>query len=247
MARIIKEEEYTARRNEILDVAQKLVQTKGYEQMTIQDVLEELQISKGAFYHYFDSKGALLEAMIDRTQAEMDQMLQPIVQDPHLPALQKLRLFFDLSSSWKSARRDYMLAILRTWYHDDNAVFRQRVYTNGLKWISPSLTEIARQGVREGTLSVPYPEHVGEILFSLFTGLGDSVAHLCLTPEPSQTDFQHLVELITTYSDALERVLGAPKGSLLLADPESLKIWFTTPVENHHHTGEALNEGILVS
>lgn len=247
MARIIKEEEYTARRNEILDVAQRLVQTKGYEQMTIQDILGELQISKGAFYHYFDSKVALLEAMIDRIQVEVDQILKPIVQDPGLPALQKLRLFFDVSSRWKSAHRDYMIAIMKVWYHDDNAVFRQKIFTNGLKWITPSLTEIARQGVREGTLNVPYPEHVGEILFSLSTGLGDSIARLILNPTPSQDDMQCLQELVTTYSDALERILGAPKGSLPLADPEELKIWFTTPGANNHPTGEALNEGILVS
>ena len=48
MARIVKEEAYTGKRNVILDVAQRLIYTKGYEQMTIQDILAELQISKGA-------------------------------------------------------------------------------------------------------------------------------------------------------------------------------------------------------
>ena len=57
MARTIKGP--SEKRNEILDSARRLVYSKGYEQMTIQDILGELQISKGAFYHYFDSKGAL--------------------------------------------------------------------------------------------------------------------------------------------------------------------------------------------
>ncbi len=61
MARIVKEEEYAGKRNAILDVAQRLIYTKGYEQMTIQGMLDDLQISKGAFYHYFDSKQAVLE------------------------------------------------------------------------------------------------------------------------------------------------------------------------------------------
>ena len=51
MARTVKA--HAVRRNEILDVAQRLIYTKGYEQMTIQDILDGLQISKGAFYHYF--------------------------------------------------------------------------------------------------------------------------------------------------------------------------------------------------
>ena len=63
MARKVKEEDYASRRNEILDAARTLVYTKGYEQMSIQDILDALKISKGAFYHYFDSKPALLEAL----------------------------------------------------------------------------------------------------------------------------------------------------------------------------------------
>src|SRR5215468_5283073 len=69
------------RRTEILDAAQYLITTKGYEQMTIQDILDRLQISKGAFYHYFDSKQALLEAIIERMQHEVAQILLPIVHD----------------------------------------------------------------------------------------------------------------------------------------------------------------------
>ena len=51
MARPVKEHEYRVKRSAILDAARRLVQTKGYEQMAIQDVLDDLQISKGAFYH----------------------------------------------------------------------------------------------------------------------------------------------------------------------------------------------------
>ena len=40
MPRSVKEEEYAIRRNQILDVAQRLVYSKGYGQMTIQDILD---------------------------------------------------------------------------------------------------------------------------------------------------------------------------------------------------------------
>ena len=100
MARIVNEQGYAARRNAILDVAQRLVYTRGYEQMAIQDVLDELRISKGAFYHYFDSKPALLEALIERMQQEALELLNPIVQDPHLPTLEKLQRFFDTAVQW---------------------------------------------------------------------------------------------------------------------------------------------------
>jgi len=66
MARTVNATLHTVRRDAFLDVAQRLVQTKGYEAMSIQDVLNELEASKGAFYHYFESKQELLEAVVER-------------------------------------------------------------------------------------------------------------------------------------------------------------------------------------
>jgi AcrR family transcriptional regulator len=45
-------------REAIVDMAQRLIQTKGHEQMSIQDVQNELGVSQGAIYHYFDSEAA---------------------------------------------------------------------------------------------------------------------------------------------------------------------------------------------
>ena len=99
MARSVNEKEYALKRNQILDVTQRLVYTKGYEQMAIQDILGELQISKGAFYHYFDSKPALLEALVERMGQEALDLIRPIVEDPNLPALEKLQRFKDLQAA----------------------------------------------------------------------------------------------------------------------------------------------------
>ena len=101
MVRVVKES--SVRRNEILDVAQQLVFTKGYEQMTIQDILDGLHISKGAFYHYFDSKGDLLEALVERMASDGMRLLLPIVEDleAHFPTPHRyyswvyLSMFFD--------------------------------------------------------------------------------------------------------------------------------------------------------
>ena len=61
MARTVNATVYAVRRDAFIDAAQRLIQAKGYEQMSIQDVLDELDASTGAFYHYFDSKAALLD------------------------------------------------------------------------------------------------------------------------------------------------------------------------------------------
>src|SRR5574341_1811012 len=95
MARTVKQEAYTAKRNAILDSALRLIYTRGYERMTIQDILNDVGISSGAFYHYFDSKPAVLEGFIERIKEEAEKPLLPILHDPHLSALEKLQGFFD--------------------------------------------------------------------------------------------------------------------------------------------------------
>ncbi len=232
MARIVKEQEYAVKRNAILDVAQRLVYTKGYEQMTIQDMLDDLQISKGAFYHYFDSKQAVLEALIERMQEEVEQLLLSIVQDPHLPALEKLRRFFPMLARWKTARKTFILALLRVWYTDDNALFRQKLRATVVKRVTPLLTGIIRQGIQEGVLTTSYPDQVGEVIVSLVLDLGDTLAWLLLSWEPKRDDVRRVESTVAAYTDALERALGAPTGSLPLVDAQTLQEWFVSPGDN---------------
>src|SRR5258708_38295740 len=87
MARTVNPTLHTVRLDAFLDVAQRLVQTKGYEAMSIQDVLGELEASKGAFYHYFDSRQALLDAVVERFTDGAMASLAPVLNDPELTAL----------------------------------------------------------------------------------------------------------------------------------------------------------------
>lgn len=232
MARSVNEKEYALRRNAILDVTQRLVYTKGYEQMAIQDILDELQISKGAFYHYFDSKPDLLEALIERMQQEMLQLVIPIVQDPQLGALPKLQRFFDVAVRWKTARQTFMLELTRVWYTDHNAIVRQKMMAMLRRGAIPLLSEIFRQGIREGVFNIPYPDQIGAIYLSLIQAVGDGFAGLLLADTPQGDELQRAERLIAAYTDAIERLLGTPAGSLQLMDPESLKEWFAAPSDN---------------
>src|SRR5260370_15051309 len=112
MARTVNATLYTVRRDAFLDVAHRLVQTKGYEAMSVQDVLHALEASKGAFYHYFDSKQALLEAVVERFADSAIADLAPVLNDPNLPALRKLERFFAGIARRKAEHKDLMLAII---------------------------------------------------------------------------------------------------------------------------------------
>jgi AcrR family transcriptional regulator len=226
MARIVNKEEYEIRRNEILDAAQRVVYTKGYEQMSIQDILAEMKISKGAFYHYFDSKQALLEAMIERLVNQIQPLLIPIVQDEHLPATVKLHRVFDVASRWKTDRKETLLTLVNVWYGDDNVVLRQRVQTAVFPEIQPLFTTVIDQGVREGVFHTEYPEQVSGIIFSILMSFGDNLIESISQPELHQETLQNLDKISASYQISVERILGAEPGSLPLFDTAILREWF---------------------
>ncbi len=225
MARVIKEHEYAAKRGDILDVAQRLIATKGYEQMTIRHILDDLQISKGAFYHYFSSKTATLEAIIERMLQEVEQLLLPIVYDPQLPALEKFQRFFAVSARWKTARKTFLLALMRVWYTDDNAIVRQKLRSTGLKRIAPLLMVIIRQGIHEGVLTTAFPDEAGEVVVSLVEDLGDTLGEIILAQSPDRDSRRRIERTVAVYGDAVERVLGAPTASLQLVDAQIIEEW----------------------
>ena len=164
------------RRNDILDAAQRLIYTKGYEQMTVQDILNALGISKGAFYHYFDSKSALLEAFIERITDEALPMLIPIVEAPSLSASAKLDRFFSTTNQWKIERKALMLELLRVWQADENAIVRQKLLAMSTRRIVPLLARIIQQGVQEGSMSPAYPEYASDAVWILLQGLSENLA-----------------------------------------------------------------------
>lgn len=234
MPRVIKPEEHQQKHDEILDVAQRLVYTIGYEQMSIQNIIQELGISKGAFYHYFDSKQALLEAMVDRIMAEMEKFLIPIVNDPQIPALEKIERFFDSAARWKSARKEFLTSLLKTWYADENAIVRQKLTAASTRWLTPFLVQIFNQGVDEGVFDIEFCDQTARACITIMTSLGEDIAAGLLNMRPDDTLERQMEALkdmeksILAYRVAIERVLGAPRDSITLFNLDLLREWVLT-------------------
>jgi AcrR family transcriptional regulator len=60
-----------ATRSRLVATAARLFADKGYEATSIEDLLRELGMSRGALYHHFDSKEAVFEAVLHQIEAEV--------------------------------------------------------------------------------------------------------------------------------------------------------------------------------
>jgi AcrR family transcriptional regulator len=224
MTRIIKAPD--VRRSEILDVTQRLFYLKGYEQTSIQDIITEIGIAKGTFYHYFSSKQDLLDAMIERMIEQTLQTVEPIVNDDQLNALEKFTQFFAYIESWKIENKTFLLEVLKVWHKDENAIFRQKMGVETTRAVAPVLAKIIKQGVVEGIFVTDYPEDLAEVILQIGQPLSETATELLLNVEQDDHTLEIITRKVIVYERAIERVLGAPPNSLKLFDLDIIKLWF---------------------
>jgi AcrR family transcriptional regulator len=217
---------HTVRRDAFLDVAQRLVETKGYEAMSIQDVLEALEVSKGAFYHYFDSKQALLEGVVERFADGAIARMAPILSDPNLSALEKLERVFAGIAGWKAERKDLVLAIIEVWSSDSNAIVREKLRRMTVRLMTPRFSAVIKQGIDEGVFNVASPDETATVLLSVMLGFQEQATHLFIARQANTIPFELVERTVAGYTAAYERILGIPKGSLTLTDRATLHFWF---------------------
>jgi AcrR family transcriptional regulator len=226
MARTLNPAAHAVRRDNFVDAAQRLIQTRGYEQLSVQDLLDELDASKGAFYHYFDSKQALLEAVVEKIVDVVADSLTPMAMSPEMTGPQKLDALFAGIAQWKGARTDLMLEIARVWLSDDNITVREKVRCGVTARLTPLLAVIVRQGTAEGAFTASSPDHAAEVLVGLVLDLNLKATELYLARQSGAVTFDDVLLTVSAYTEAFERILGAAPSSFTQPDLTTLRLWF---------------------
>jgi AcrR family transcriptional regulator len=230
MPRTLNPVAHAIKRDAFLDVGERLIRTQGYEQMTVQDVLDDLGTSKGAFYHYFDSKAALLAAVIERMVETATGTVEPLAADPQMSAVKKLEGVFSGIAQWKGERPELqpevLSELLRTWFSDENRIVREQLRRSTAVRLTPLLVGIVRQGQAEGTFSASSAEGAAGVLLVLILGLNETRTELFLARQANTISFEEVESRLGAYVEALERVLGLPAASLAIGDQVALRQWF---------------------
>ncbi|MFW5417635.1 TetR/AcrR family transcriptional regulator [Nocardiopsis sp. CNT-189] len=213
MARRVRPEEYAARRARIIAAALDLIREKGYQEMTIADLLDRLDISKGAFYHYFRSKRAVLDGIVEDLTRDARAALESAA-DPSRDAVARLRGHLSAAIAWKAAHTDELSAVARMWRHENNALLKQRISEASVQAQAPLLAAVVRQGRDEGVFDASHPEEAAVIIAGMGLHLGDALIDAYLEPAGGEGGPRRREVLVRAHLEAVERILGARAGSL---------------------------------
>lgn len=191
--------EYYDRKNQILDTAERLFNVKGYEKCTINDILLELNIAKGTFYHYFKSKEEVLDTIVDRYKEVIVERAENILNNNKLNCAEKL-LYTFMSMSVKDTDND---EILNELHKVENALMHQKTLNRVVTAMSPILVKVIEEGIEKKEWSCKFPlEYMQIFLASALTLTDDGIFQL---DEMSQ------MTVMTALISILEKMLEVPE------------------------------------
>jgi len=168
-----KEEQKKRRREEILEAARTLIRTKGFAGSTMEDVAREAELSPAALYLYFKNKDELFASL-------SLEVLEGIVQGVERTFSQETDMankFEGIKQAFSEAYRFEPSILLNLFSLQTGKQFNNLSpeFLSELNRISAQLVEIFTgffdQGIREGLFQDHHRVALGDLVWSLFTGL----------------------------------------------------------------------------
>ena len=213
-----------ARRSELLAASEKLFYTKGYENTSVQDILDAVGFSKGGFYHHFDSKLAVLEAICQQRAEEICQSAMRAAAQPNLTASEKLNVLLASSTLWQSDNPGFVMLLIQAAYCENGALMREKMKACQLSGMQAVLENVLREGVESGEFFVEDTETTAALVLRLYMQFADEIAFLLANEENELPLCEKAIAQMRAYCTAIERLLLAPFGSIVLIETRDLQV-----------------------
>ena len=207
-----------ARRQAILDIAESMFFERGYENTSVQDILDEMHLSKGGFYHHFQSKLQLLENICaQRAQSSCERGVAAVAAAGNDP-IDQLNALFQHGGFFGEESIKYLALMLSAAYSGEFGQLREQIRVTMLSQFEPVLEQILINGVKNASFYVKYPVSTARLLIMLACDVTDDVAYAIAQPTGDPAQFGAVLELLNVYEHSVEQMLTAPFGSIHLLD-----------------------------
>lgn len=147
------------RKQELLAIAYKMFLSRGYENTSVDDIIEAAGIAKGTYYYYFESKEQTLEEVIG-LMIEKESEAAVRVLESEIPVPQKL---VGIIASFRPAPEEHTIegALMQP----ENILMHQKTKSRLVETVVPLLTKVVEEGIEQGIFSCDHiPERVRMLL-----------------------------------------------------------------------------------
>lgn len=197
--RVVKEA--AERRNEILDVAEELFVTKGYDKTSTNDILERIGIARGTLYYHFKSKEDILNAMIERINEALIAKVRVIASDTKIPVIDRIVM----TIAGLNVESDIGKEIIDQVHKPQNALMHQKMQKNLVEGVAPILAGLLEEGNAQGVFHVKYPAQTVE-MFIIYS--------VTVFDDDYDVQGEGAENRIKAFLYNMEQLLGAEEGSV---------------------------------
>lgn len=162
--RVVKEA--AERRSEILDVAEELFVSRGYDKTSTNDILDRVGIARGTLYYHFKSKEDILNAMIERINDSLFAKVRIIAADTSIPVIDRLVM----TIAGLNVDSDIGQEIIEQVHKPQNALMHQKMQKNLIEGVTPIIIKLLDEGNAQGIFNIKYPAQTVEMLI-LYSGI----------------------------------------------------------------------------
>lgn len=214
------------RKAQILEKARDLYMQKGISDLSLKEVLDALDISKGCFYHYFVSKtDVFAQAMAQ--MAEGYAVNGRDEAEKCATAIEKLNTVFDKSGVFSSCA-PFVQLLTRSIRYDDMWL---KAYMEDamLRAFSDDISRILALGVQDQEFYTAYPLELADMIVRLLFDMLETLSRYLLSCD-MEPNLGFIMSKIVFVRSIVEKQLEAPFGSITLISAAELcracqKVW----------------------
>ena len=229
MPRVIKHPDI--RRAELLDRASALFVQHGYDNVSLNDLIAAIGVSKGAFYHWFPSKDELITALAERSARDQFAAIEEAIARCGGTALDRLNALLQAGFDVKMrmGAPDHLAAMVSL-LRPENAHLYGRIVAVSEDLVRPLLARVISDGVREGVFHTFDADGVADMILGLSARVNANVVQIVDATDQSGRD--HAIDVLTSRLElhglAVDRILELPDGSLNVLDRAQVETMVAT-------------------
>jgi len=207
------------RKTEILKAASDLFSLKGYQKTTLQDILDSVKCSKGSFYHHFESKIQVLEALaLEHTHQDYLDFSAALFRT----SIDKLNLLLYYSCPFRHSGAQFTAARLGLGIRQEGAVIAEHIREAKKTAFFDELKALLSQMQEEG-IAFFSNESLPELLWDTHLVFCDTLlAENCRLIISGETPGSRMLQMLQAARFSWERLLDLPYGSISILPADEL-------------------------
>jgi len=224
------------RRAQLIEVAQELFFSKGFEATTMAGILKASGLSKGGFYHHFSSKDELLFAVFEQLTNQIAGELQDVAGDSSRSARNRMIIILSMEGTFYRDSNFAAQMEMQSIVNDDkNLGLSQRLNRMIHDTTTPILASIIQDGNKDGSLTVPDADTAASLIIYLSRWYDSAMigAYNARGTEREEAAADNLRTVLKQQFQTIDFVLGLPIGTTNFGWPEVADAVIALPIPVH--------------